>query len=104
MLVPTETRVTPWRPFGHYGATHVRIWARQTPHGLFQRHEWRCEDGSSRKEGWIVSGRQWPTGAVATNEDPPAPEAMLAALRLIRDGHNDPRAVACETLQSIEGL
>lgn len=44
-----------WRPFNHYGLTHYRIWFKETEFGVFQRHEWKNEDGAARLEDWVKS-------------------------------------------------
>lgn len=49
----TETRVTSWVEFGHYGLTHYRIWTQQDGRHWFQRHEWKSADGSTVLEDWI---------------------------------------------------
>jgi len=75
-----ETRVTDWRECSggpwcpnlqHGGYTHYRI--RQECDGLrwFQRHEWRCADGSTETDRWIIGVRGWVPGAM----DPAAVEA-----------------------------
>ena len=69
MQKTNETRVTPWHAFGRYGATHYRIWNKLTPHGMFQRHEWMMEDGSSNVEGWIPGTGTWAVGCVPTKAE-----------------------------------
>jgi hypothetical protein len=55
-----ETRVTPWHPYGHRGLTHYRIWQRRAEFGLYQRHEWKNEDGSTDVQKWIAApGTDW---------------------------------------------
>ena len=63
-----ETRVTDWIAFGHNGVSHYCIWQRQTPHGMFQRHEWRRDDGSTRMDDWIKGGSGWTAGAKPVHE------------------------------------
>lgn len=48
-----ETRRTEWIAYDHYGFTHYRIWMQKAPHGFFQRHEWKREDGSIDIQDWI---------------------------------------------------
>jgi hypothetical protein len=50
-----ETRRTDWVPYGHYGFAAYRIWMRRTEHGMFQRHEWKRDDGSIDLEDWIAA-------------------------------------------------
>ncbi len=103
MIVPHEERVSPWRPFGHYGKTHYRIRQRLTLFGMFQRHEWLTEGGTQECDRWIRgSGLNWVSEASATN-DPALDEAgvLLRAIQRIADGHNDPRGLAIETLTQI---
>ena len=104
MLAPHEERVSPWRPFGHHGYARVRIWQRLTPLGMYQRHEWEREDGERRPERWILaSGRQWLPDARQTEETLPSEtDLLLDAIRRIAAGHNDPRALALETLSQIK--
>ena len=45
-------QVTGWNAFGHYGLTHYRIWQKKTAHGMWQRHEWKREDGTTDMEEW----------------------------------------------------
>lgn len=102
MLVPHEERVTPWRSLGHYGLARVRIWQRLTPFGMFQRHEWERDDGTRTADKWIVSGNSWAVGAQPTTESLPSEtDLLLAAVRQIAQGHNDPRSLAIETLEAI---
>lgn len=103
MLVPHEERVQPWRRFGHYGYARVRIWQRLTPFGMYQRHEWETDAGERAADGWIpVPGKQWLPDAARTDETLPSEtDLLLEAVRRIANGHNDPRSLAVETLQSI---
>lgn len=97
-----ETRVTPWAPFGHYGFSHVRIWAKSTEFGMWQRHEWQRDDGSTSLDRWIPSsGRSWPYGAALATSEPSDFETLVAVLGRIAQGHNDPRSLAAETLAAI---
>lgn len=97
-----ETRVTPWAPYPHYGVREVRIWAKRTPFGMWQRHEWRREDGTISMDRWIpYSGRSWPHEAASATGEPTDFETLVAALLRIAGGHNDPRELARETLASI---
>lgn len=54
-----ETRVTPWSTYGHYGFAAYRIWQRFEGRTLFQRHEWKRDDGSIRMDDWIVGTSNW---------------------------------------------
>lgn len=102
MLAPHEERVTAWVPFGHHGVARVRIWQRQTPFGMFQRHEWERDNGERWADKWIVGGRSWAQGSSQSDECLPSEaELLLAAVRRIAEGHNDPRTLAVETLHLI---
>lgn len=59
-----ETRVTdwseckdgPWYPgLSHGGYRSYRIWKQFDGLRWFQRHEWKCADGSIEMEDWIDS-------------------------------------------------
>lgn len=64
-----ETRVTHWIAFGHYGLTHYRIWQKKTAHGMWQRHEWKREDGTTNMEEWIASPNLgWSVGSTPVAE------------------------------------
>lgn len=90
--------VTSWSPFPYYGFDAVRIWVRRSAFGLYQRHEWRRPDGSTRRDDWIPSpGRDLP--AKAEPVDLPTVDDLLAALEQIAAGDNDARATAAATLQ-----
>jgi len=103
VIVQHEERVTPWRPFGHHGFSHVRIWQRLTAFGMFQRHEWKRDDGSRSVDRWITGGRHWCEGAAKSVETLPSEtDIAIAALKRIADGHNDSRTLAAETLHLIE--
>lgn len=93
-----EVRVTPWREFDGHIHDRVRIWERSTPFGMFQAHEWRNrETGEVRRDPWIpAAGRRWAVGAQPAAD--PDPDPLRAALEAIRDGHNDPRALAQQVL------
>lgn len=101
--LPATLFATPWTPFPHHGLTHVRIWQRVTPFGIFQRHEWRREGGGVWLDAWISS----PSKRVSSNAAPvlweePAPaESLEAALQMIAAGHNDPRALAQAVLDRL---
>lgn len=103
MLVPHEERVGPWSPFGNYGFSRVRVWQRLTPFGMYQRHEWERDDGEREADRWILAaGRRWIEGAAQTAETLPSEtDLLLFAIRRIASGHNDPRALALETLSQI---
>jgi len=104
VFVAHEERVTPWKPiwWEDERLEAVRIWNRNTPFGMFQRHEWRSLDGSVWAEEWIPSaGCRWAHGAVAGDINLDDADRMAEALRTIRDGHNDPRALAAEILRDL---
>jgi hypothetical protein len=96
--VADEVRVTSWVAFEGHLVDSYRIWQRLTPFGMFQAHEWRRRgDGNTYRERWIPSaGRSWAKGSAAVADPDPCP--LRAALQLIADGHNDPRAVARQAL------
>ena len=102
MIVDHQDYVTDWKTLrSHFaGAKCYRIWIRKTPWGNFQRHEWKGgDDEPSWSEDWIRATRS-PLGA---NFSPvPGEDAVFKALREIAEGHNDPRALARETLASYE--
>jgi hypothetical protein len=104
MLVPHEERVAPWADFGHYGFARYRVWQRLTPFGMYQRHEWERADGSRSADKWILaSGRAWLPEARASDETLPSEtDLLLEAVNRIADGHNNPRALAIETLERIK--
>lgn len=54
-MTDLETRRTEWIAYGHFGFSHYRIWMRKTAHGMFQRHEWRRDDGTEDMDDWIPS-------------------------------------------------
>lgn len=95
--------VTQWAPYPHYGILEVRIWQRVTPFGIFQRHEWRREDGTTQMDRWISSpAKRISVGmSRAAWDEPPPAESIEAALQMIADGHNDPRTLAREVLERI---
>jgi hypothetical protein len=68
---PLETRVTPWKLLWWEDPTysHVRIWAKNTQFGVFQRHEWKYYDGTTFMEQWIPSIKAWPVGAKKVEND-----------------------------------
>lgn len=93
---------TPWTEvdWPDRNVTAYRIWLRQTPFGVFQRHEWRRRDGSADRDDWIASaGLAIPPHCIAIEPDEPSADAMRQALEQIADGHNDPRALARQTLR-----
>ncbi len=63
-----ETRATDWIKYGHFGFSHYRIWGKQTPHGMFQRHEWKHDDGEISMDEWIKSTPGFPTSAKPVSE------------------------------------
>lgn len=98
----SQTKVTPWAQFNHYGLTHARIWTKKTPFGLWQRHEWRREDGSTSAEPWTPTGaKDHPAHALPATPKPTDSETMIHTLERIAAGHNDPRSLALETLAQI---
>lgn len=103
MIVPHEDRVTPWRAFdGFGGVVAVRIWNRLTPFGMFQRHEWRCQDDRTRLDTWIpAAGRSWAKAAAPVGAPVDPAELLAEALNQIADGHNDPRTLAREVLNKL---
>ena len=105
MLVPHEERVTPWKAvwWEDPRLSAVRIWQRLTPFGMFQRHEWESRDGSRWAERWITGGKSWAAGAAAGPETLPSEtNLLLAAIKRIAEGHNDPRGLAIETLAAMQ--
>jgi hypothetical protein len=64
--VTTEVKVTPWRPFGHYGFARVRVWVQTDGKRWWQCHEWGREGGNGETwaEGWISGPRGWPKEAM----------------------------------------
>lgn len=61
----------PWYPnLSHGGYAAYRIWQQFDALRWFQRHEWKCADGSIEMEEWIDGVRGWSANAapVADNQ------------------------------------
>jgi hypothetical protein len=54
MTEVSETRATDWIAFGHHGFAAYRIWERKTAFSMYQRHEWRMDNGSIQMDDWIA--------------------------------------------------
>lgn len=76
-MTQEETRVTewqvcvdgPWYPsLSHGGYVSYRIWQQFDGLRWFQRHEWKCADGSFEKEAWINGANGW-SGPSATFDE-----------------------------------
>ena len=66
----TDIRVTNWSQNSdfHGGYVSYRIWKKLTPHGFFQRHEWRHENGSTHCGPWIQTKVGFLDGMTAVSE------------------------------------
>lgn len=63
-----ETRVTDWRAcvggpwypaLAHGGLVAYRIWTQHDGLRWFQRHEWKCADGTIHADDWINGYPGW---------------------------------------------
>lgn len=79
MGIKAETRVTdwqkcvngPWYPsLTHGGFIAYRIWTQFDGVRWFQRHEWKCADGSIQTDEWINGIQGW-----SANSQPVEPAA-----------------------------
>jgi len=77
MATAAETRVTPWTEckdgpwypgLSNGGYSAYRIWQQFDGLRWFQRHEWKCADGSVETDEWIRGAEGWSPHAVAAKE------------------------------------
>lgn len=63
-----ETRLTPWEHcvdgpwhpgLRHGGYVAYRIWVQFDGLRWYQRHEWKCADGSTEFDPWIKGAQEW---------------------------------------------
>lgn len=47
-----------WSDYRFHGNVAYRIWIKKTPHGNFQRHEWRRVDEVDVLENWIPTAAE----------------------------------------------
>lgn len=83
-----ETRVTDWQniidgpwytSLSHGGYVAYRIFIQSDGMRWFQRHEWRCADGSIETEKWIPSIADWGQSKIVAKATRSNHDQILAA-------------------------